>query len=84
MSEPDDDTLLDLNPGCPACGKHGGVGEVLDGGMHNCVHCGRLLIAIAYADGTMMMLLAQDDRILPDLRTGRQITRSRWKRQGRR
>ena len=34
------------------------------------LHCGRELVAIAYTDGTMTMSLVQDDRILPDRRTG--------------
>lgn len=75
--------LLVLDPICPLCKGAHDVGEILDGHGRDCGGCGRYLVAIAWDDGTMTMVNGGGNGIV-DMRTGRQRTRARWRRQGRR
>lgn len=73
----------ELDPKCPLCGEHSDVGEIFDGGEHDCGNCGKYLTACAFEDGTMQMVNGGGNGIV-DLRSGRKKTRARWRRQGRR
>ncbi len=75
--------LLALDPICPLCKREHDVGEIFDGQGRNCASCGRYLVASANNDGTMDMLDGGGNGIV-DTRAGRERTRARWRRQGRR
>lgn len=77
------DELLSLDPDCPRCGVHCGVGEIFDGADHHCENCGAHLVAVAYTDGTMAMQRAMRHRNAWQ-GSHRERTRRRWNRQGRR
>lgn len=79
------ETLLDLDPTCPLCKREHDVGEIFDGHGIDCASCGRFLVAVACGElGTMSMQPGDSGPHMPDTRTGRQRTRARWRRQGRR
>jgi hypothetical protein len=86
MTEPaknldEDETLLPLDPSCPHCKGLHDVGEIFSGGAEECASCGALLQAAD--DGETMWLFVEKYPPVP-LRTGRQRTRGRWRKRGRR
>ncbi len=80
MSE---DELLPLDSTCPFCGVHSDCSEIYDGCEWDFRNCGKTLVAVAWANGTMT-LCKPDPRTPADGRTGRERTRARWRRTGRR
>lgn len=81
MSEADEDVYV-LDPACPICGEPHYVGEVFDGSERHCANCGTRLVAVAYQGGTMQMNAIE--RAPADSRSGRQRTRTLWRKRGRR
>lgn len=84
----DGEPMLPLDPTCPHCHYPCDIGEIFDGGSHRCEDCGALLQATAFGPspqrphGFMLMTI---ERLPPQKPlTGRQRTRRRWARQGRR
>lgn len=76
-----DDETLTLDPTCPVCKGTHDVDEVFDGSERQCGNCGHTLVCVTYMDGSAYMQIYPSDRVE---RTGRQRTRARWNRQGRR
>jgi hypothetical protein len=77
----DDEPLLPLDPHCPHCKDLHDIGEIYSGGAERCDSCDALLQAAD--DGEVMWLFVEKYPAVPP-RTGRQRTRSRWSKQGRR
>ena len=83
----DDDDLIPFDATCPSCHVHSDVGEIFDGGEHHCGNCGALLNAVAFGaspehpNGHMIMVAQREPA---QQLTGRQRTRKRWARTGRR
>lgn len=73
-----------LDSTCPACTGDHDVGEVIDGSARRCGSCGIWLVATAFTDGTMAMLVDESMIRQPWRLAGRKKTRARWRRQGRR
>jgi hypothetical protein len=76
-----EDEMLPLDPKCPGCGGQHDATEVFDGSERRCFSCDRLLVCVTYTDGTADMQLVHKE---PPTLTGRQQTRARWRRMGRR
>lgn len=79
-----DEPSIPLNGTCPVCGRHANTGDMFDGERKSCGSCGRMLVAVVWADDwdrDTMSLVAVGPG---DTRTGRQRTRARWRKQGRR
>lgn len=77
----DEEDLLPFDSVCPACRGESDPGERFDGEEYRCGNCGRWLVATAWVDNTMSAI--QVERQPADDRTGRQRTRSRWRKRGR-
>lgn len=81
----EDETLPPLDPTCPVCKKpHHVYDEVFDGSERQCRSCGHVLVCVIYTDGSSSMELYWEDPLCRIVRTGRQRTRARWAKQGRR
>lgn len=77
----DADELLPFDGTCPACAGQSEPGQRYDGEEYRCGGCGVRLVAVAYQHEMRCGLV---DRGAVDGRTGRQTTRARWTRRGRR
>lgn len=73
---------IPLNPYCPYCRKRHDVDEVFDGSFRRCGHCGVLLVAREFIDGTMAM--CPGETTPSSFTTGRRRTRALWRKRGRR
>lgn len=80
------DDLCPFDPMCPWCRKDSDPGERFDGEHYRCGSCGRPVVAVCYVDkdGNHDFAVDMVRREPHDERTGRQRTRARWSRQGRR
>lgn len=71
-----------FNATCPWCGGRSDFGDSYDGERRGCRSCGKPVEAVLWSDDTMS--LVRTGFGAGDWRTGRQRTRARWARQGRR
>lgn len=78
---PETDSDLPLDPTCPACKRPHDVTDVFDGSERHCISCDALLVCVTYTDGTAEMRRVSEPAL--EL-TGRQRTRLRWRKTGRR
>lgn len=76
------DDVIHFDGKCPHCFENADVGEIFDGEHRNCANCGGRVCGVSWNDGTFSLVAV--DRGATDRRTGRQRTRNRWARQGRR
>lgn len=82
-SDPD---LIPFEDLCPYCKHSTDAGERFDGEHYRCGHCGKRVFAYSASglDGVSVMYVGCGENTPSSFTTGRQRTRARWRKQGRR